>query len=33
MALLEFLTGLGSAIAGLIVTTVAAAVVSAAVRN
>jgi hypothetical protein len=33
MVILEFLTGLGSAIAGLIVTTVAAALVLAAVRN
>jgi hypothetical protein len=33
MVSLEFLTGLGSAIAGLIVTTVAAAVVFAAVRG
>jgi hypothetical protein len=33
MVILEFLTGLGSALAGLIVTTVAAALVFAAVRN
>jgi hypothetical protein len=33
MVIFEFLTGLGSAIAGLLVTTVAAALVLAAVRN
>jgi hypothetical protein len=33
MVIFEFLTGLGSAIVGLIVTTVAAALVLAAVRN
>jgi hypothetical protein len=33
MVILEFLTGLGTAIAGLLVTTVAAALVFAAVRD
>jgi hypothetical protein len=33
MVILEFLTGLGSAITGLLVTTVAAALVLAAVRD
>jgi hypothetical protein len=33
MLVLEFLTGLGTAIVGLIVTTLAAAAIFAAVRN